>query len=303
MPSTPGMAPVFNNYFATSPYYGGGYPGSTQFSPYTSASEATSFNLGSGANTEALTGQINALNRQGQAAALGSRIPNATGLEAESSANIGSELAGNLPADVIRNLQQAAAERGVAVGSPGSPNSSAAYLRALGLSSLDLSNMGQQNLSSALARNPAAPLFDPSQLLITPYQGATLGATQTQLGLREQELRDQLIQDRANLARQSALGGPRGGGAAEDPGAYARQPFASDLQTTFVGASPTASPGPAGNLLFMNPAGANYAYPPTTGTGTYSATDAQGNPVAPAPGGSLNAGMDTEQMMNDLGFA
>jgi hypothetical protein len=95
-------------------------------------------------------------------------------LEAASSANIDSELQGQLPADVLMQLNQQAAERGVSTGSPGSDNSNAAALRALGLTSLDLTGRGQSDLSSAVGRNPAAPIFDPTTQLLTPYQAGNL---------------------------------------------------------------------------------------------------------------------------------
>ncbi len=85
-------------------------------------------------------------------------------------ANIQSETGGQLPADVIRQIQQQAAERGVMTGSPGSDNSNASYLQALGLNSLNLTNMGQQNLQSILPQLPGYgisqnPSFYPSAAL------------------------------------------------------------------------------------------------------------------------------------------
>src|SRR5215813_2438716 len=100
-----GMAPVFQmalNYGRTNPVGG-----------------ASLYNFGSGDNLASLSEEINAINRTGQSAALNARIPNAPALEAASSANIQSELAGELPADVLANLRQAAAERGVATGTVG----------------------------------------------------------------------------------------------------------------------------------------------------------------------------------------
>lgn len=117
-----------------------------------------------------ITQLVNQLNLQAQQQANAGRIPGAAGLEQQSSGNIASLLAGNIPADVKRNLTQSAAERGVAMGSPGSANSDAALMQALGLTSLGLQQQGQSNLTSALGRNPAAPIFDPSQLLLTPAQ-------------------------------------------------------------------------------------------------------------------------------------
>lgn len=68
--------------------------------------------------------------------------------------NIGSNLAGRVPTDVLSLLQQQAAERGVATGIPGSQNVDAAYLRALGLTSLQLQQLGHSQLTEAMQRTP-----------------------------------------------------------------------------------------------------------------------------------------------------
>lgn len=60
---------------------------------------------------------------------------------------IKSQLAGQVPEDVKRNLIQGAAERGVATGMPGAPITNAQYLRGLGLTSLGLQQQGLTNLS------------------------------------------------------------------------------------------------------------------------------------------------------------
>lgn len=86
--------------------------------------------------------------------------------------NINAETAGTLPPDVLRKLQQGAAERGVATGTSGSGNNDAAYLQALGLTSLDLTNMGQTNLLRQLPALPGSqisqnPEFSPSSASAT----------------------------------------------------------------------------------------------------------------------------------------
>lgn len=132
---------------------------------------------------ESLTQAINQLNQTAQQSANAGRIPNATGLESQSSNLIGQELGGQVPQDVLNLLAQQGAERGVAMGSPGSANANAAYLRALGLTSLDLTNRGEANLTAALGRNPAAPVVDPSKFVMTPYQAAQLALEQERLRL------------------------------------------------------------------------------------------------------------------------
>lgn len=72
--------------------------------------------------------------------------------------NITAETAGQLPQDVIQQLQQAGAERGVATGTQGSGANNAAYMKALGLNSLQLTNMGQSNLNAQTPNLPGAAI-------------------------------------------------------------------------------------------------------------------------------------------------
>jgi hypothetical protein len=127
---------------------------------------------------------VNKINIGATKAAQGARIPGGAGLEAQSSADIGSELKGEVPRDVLSLLAQQGAEG--AVGSGGNPQ--AAYLRALGLTSLGQIQTGQQNLSAAEARNPAAPIYDIGSNVITPYQDATLNLAQGAQDLAKQKL-------------------------------------------------------------------------------------------------------------------
>ena len=152
----------------------------------------------------ALTDYINSLNRTGQTAANQARIPGSAGLEEQSSANIQNELAGNVNPDVIRLLQQQGAERGIRVGSD-SPNANASYLQALGLTSTALQQQGQKDLSAADARNPGAPLFDPSTQLLTPYQAGTLDLEQGRLNLASttEANRTALEQQRINAQNEA----------------------------------------------------------------------------------------------------
>lgn len=153
---------------------------------------------------EQLAQQINAINQKAQQAANAGRIPNATGLEAQSSANIANYLAGKVPIDVINQIGQQAAQRGVATGSPLGANTNAAYLRALGLTSLDLMNQGQNQLTSALARNPAAPLYNAGELVITPTQQAQLDLQLKQLAQQQQQFEKNLELERQRLATTQA---------------------------------------------------------------------------------------------------
>ena len=84
--------------------------------------------------------------------------------------NINSMVKGEVPADVLRQIQQTAAERGIATGSPGGPNSNAAMLQALGLTSLQLQNQGQQNLQGILPTLPGAQISQNPGFYVSPQQ-------------------------------------------------------------------------------------------------------------------------------------
>lgn len=164
-------------------YYGGGsLPGSAGSysatyggipnapNPTATQGQALAGDIGNLGKIYGLAGGLNTLNENTLLGNLGKNIPGYSTLVGQEAGVTGSELAGNLPQDVITQLQQQAAERGIMTGSPGSPNNNAAYLRALGLDSLQLEQQGFGNLSTMIGQTPQAPLFDPGSLLVTPQQ-------------------------------------------------------------------------------------------------------------------------------------
>jgi hypothetical protein len=99
----------------------------------------------------------------------------------QATTNVGNELQGQVPDDVIRLLQQQGAERGVAGGQgPDSPNTNASYLQALGLTSLGMQDRGMQGFHQLYADTPIGPQFNPSSMMVTPeqQQAAQLAANQ-----------------------------------------------------------------------------------------------------------------------------
>ena len=88
-------------------------------------------------------------------------LPNYGGMLGQRSKNIGGLLKGEVPTDVLQQIQQSGAERGVATGMPGSPNANASWLRALGLTSLGLQQQGSKEFSQAIADTPVFPLWSP----------------------------------------------------------------------------------------------------------------------------------------------
>lgn len=218
-----------------------------------------------GMDLGSLTSYINALNQIGSSAANAGRIPQGTALEKASSKNISSELGGNVPPDVLRQMQQQGAERGVATGTGNSANNNAAYLQALGLTSLDMQQMGQKNLSAADARNPAAPLFDPSSQLISPYQAQGLGQS-------AKSEADQVALAQQRMAMAGGGGGavsglPDTGGAPTTGGGYPGPDMAYNMY------GPVSGGNPASDLY--GPQAGNIDY-----SGLASNTDTTSQPIA-----------------------
>jgi hypothetical protein len=217
------------------------------------------FQPGAQGNVAGLTSEMNALNVQGQTQANAARIPGSTALETQSSGNIAQELQGNVPTDVINLIGQQAAERGIS-----GANTNAAYLRALGLTSLQQQQQGQANLSAADARNPGAPLFDPTSQLLTPYQAGSLNLQGSSQQLESQRMQQQLALEQQRL-QQSAYGGGGGGygGSGGGGGYQPPNPYGNDPVTQVYGATgPTSTYDPSQD--YMNEL---YRRIPTGGTG------------------------------------
>lgn len=214
------------------------YPGSTALGDVnplntgggsTTTSSAAAGNLAAMPDITQLMDQINALNVSAQQKANVSRIPGEAGLEATSSANIANLLAGQVSPSTLNLLGQQAGERGVMTGSPAGAGTNAAYLKALGLTSEQLQAQGQTELSGAVARNPAAPIADPTKQLLTPEQSGTLQQGQEKLAQQQQQFEQQMALEWARLNR---AGGGGGGGSSK----------------TAAGMSPTGT-ATAGNLF------------------------------------------------------
>lgn len=117
---------------------------------------------------------------------IAANLPNYQQMVQESSENILGNLQGQLSPDVTRNIQQMAAERGIATGSPGSPNMNAAMLRALGLTTLDLQNLAENQLTQAIRRTPVQETQTGTQQTVggpDPYAAAMANLAAAQMGL------------------------------------------------------------------------------------------------------------------------
>lgn len=93
-------------------------------------------------------------------------LPGYASMVGQRSENTQSMLKGQLPQDVVNQITQRAAERGIGSGVSGSNNSNSALLSALGLSSLDLMGKGSQQLTQSIADTPTPEIWNPAALLV-----------------------------------------------------------------------------------------------------------------------------------------
>ncbi len=92
-------------------------------------------------------------------------LPGYASMREQQSGNIGAQLRGEVPMDVRNLITQAGAERGVMGGqAAGSPNANAAWLRALGLTSIGQQQAGQAGLTAAIQQTPYPELYNPASL-------------------------------------------------------------------------------------------------------------------------------------------
>jgi hypothetical protein len=77
---------------------------------------------------------------------------------------------GVIPGDLRRNIEQAAAERGVGIGAPNSANANTQLLKSLGLTTYDLMNQGVQQYRDLLS---GVPKLDPGLLFVSAGEQAS----------------------------------------------------------------------------------------------------------------------------------
>lgn len=263
-----------------------------------SASNAIGTNMANLSSLYGLTTGLDTAAGAGVIGALGQEIPGVQGLIGTQVGNIGELQSGQVPADVIAQLQQQAAEIGAGSGmGPMAPSTNAGYLRALGLTSLGMKEKGAQELNALMGSVPRANQFDPSSMLLTPgqeqewqYLANELAAAPEPRAAREEEL------------RQLRMGG--GYGDSGPPGGFSFAPMGPRMPGTdslgfrepnmggtsypnlpILGAINPSSPAAARTAL---PPGINYgagggwSYDPTIG-GYVNAMTGQ---IADTPGGT-----------------
>jgi hypothetical protein len=161
----PGAAGVGGGY---NPAYGG-IPNVP--SPTGTASSTIGGNIGNLGGLYNLSTGTGTASGAGVIAGLNAEIPGVTGSIATARGGIDELLSGQVPQDVITQLQQQSAEIGAGRGQgPGAPSTNAQYLRSLGLTSLGMKAQGQQELDALMGSVPRAPAFDPSSMLVNPAE-------------------------------------------------------------------------------------------------------------------------------------
>lgn len=113
---------------------------------------------------------------------------------------VAQELKGQLPDDVITQIQQVAGERGVATGMPGSPASNASMLRALGLTSYQMQQQGLKNLNAAYGVFPQVSPTATMQANLEAWKTTTGQNLQRELNAQDNNLKLQLAEIAANTS-------------------------------------------------------------------------------------------------------
>lgn len=137
-------------------------------SPGASQGAALGSNLSNLSRILSLAGGVNTFNDQAAVGTLRSAIPGYDNLVASSSQNILKEIQGDIPNDVVNEILQHAAERGILTGTVGSDNNNAALMRALGINSIEQRQRGEQNLTNAIARTPRGQHANPEAFMVSP---------------------------------------------------------------------------------------------------------------------------------------
>jgi hypothetical protein len=133
---------------------------------------------------------------------------------------ISDELAGKIPQDVVDQLTQLGAERGVQIGSPGSPNTNAALMKAFYDTSTRQQELGAKNYLNFQASIPRTTLTDPSKFGADPnsvYTAQLLANAINASPDPEQRYYQELAAAQSGIKAGRAASG---GGGGIQPGAY-----------------------------------------------------------------------------------
>ncbi len=177
--------------------------------PVSTAGDAITGNIG---NLGALYGLMTQLTGQGAQTALQpllANLPNYAAMTQQSSQNILSKLRGEVSPSTLNALTEGAAARGIGGGfGPRSPNTSASFLKALGLTSEEMQALGETELTGAVGRTPVPPPINPLNWLPTAEQQQAAATGQAMASAAPDP---RLQQAALNNAIQSGLAAGMGG--------------------------------------------------------------------------------------------
>jgi len=145
----------------------GGIPGVPN--PIASQQQATAANISELGGLDALTEGMTAINAGEGALPYQLNLPQYGAMTSQGSADILSNLQGQVSPSTVNQITQEAAERGIGAGlAAGSPNDNAALLSALGQTSEGLQSQGLQELAQAISQTPTGPAYDTTAMQLAP---------------------------------------------------------------------------------------------------------------------------------------
>jgi len=166
----PGVNPNLYNGSGTGGFLGalfGSNPGVAN--PASGTQQAVTSNRQNLGNLANLTYGADSIGAEGAQIAYDQNLPGYQSNLAQNATNVGQELQGQVPQDVVNQITQQAAERGVATGQgAGSPNINAAMLSALGQNSEQQMATGQSGFSTLLGETPTGDSLNPETMMTTP---------------------------------------------------------------------------------------------------------------------------------------
>ena len=170
-----------------------------------------------------LASKVNQFNQQELDQALSSAIPDYNRIKKQASANIASQLKGEIPVDVQKQIQRNAAAQALGGGYAGGGMHRNLMARDLGLTSLGIQQQGQSSAERWIAnmrQNALAPQMNVSSMFFTPSQRLAHEVSE-----RDKELQHRMFQASVDAAPDPMLaavgrGLMSGGNAVTYSGAY-----------------------------------------------------------------------------------
>lgn len=245
--------------------------------------EAIQANLANFGSLIDLAAQINAFNLAQQRKQYEASFPNYAQTEGQIAANIAAGTRGELSEGTLRNLSQAAAQRGVLTGQPGGQAGPTRvnmdYLRTLGLTTEQLQQNAINQLAAYNATSPRTALYNPATMMVSPTDMYNAALQQAVWNAAPVPAANQ-----AAALEAAKAGAAAGFGAARAPAypvGYQTPGTTSSLIDTFNRYAPTAGYAPIQQQTspgYVNAAPAAY-YPPFD----YSTVPQSVNPYVSPP--------------------